>query len=392
MNTQKVWEIIKLYKLHFKTINKEEIDKWRAVKCFQDHWDIKADDFTTMLDNSLHLAKNLLDARNYYPKRMLLKNAVSNPSFVRQLFVDLYDEDSDLIKRITDFQDKIQKLNRQHFPGKNYYQDMRAVLVYLCLRFPDRYYLYKFNIFKNFVQLIDYPYQPSRGHIKNVMQFLSLCNLIKEEIVKDNELLELHKTRITKREFYDSSFNILTQDIIYAAVWHFHNLEQVGKQKPALKRLRWVDKKIFPKTGKIVLKGYFTNFIHNEKEKKRIGDLGELLVLQHEQEKLKSLSINKNPEHKSKSEGDGLGYDILSYDRQGREVFIEVKTTVYDYDAPFYITANELKKSKQSKDKFFLYRLFDFDDRSNSAKYYERQGDLTDLCSNPILYCATVDK
>jgi len=390
MNTQKVRDIIKQYKIHFKSINKEEIYKWRAVKCFKENWNINADDFAKMLDNSLHLAKNLLDAGQYYPKRMLLKNTAANPDFIRQLFVDLYNEENDLIERITTFQDKIKNHNKQHFPGKNYYQDKRAVLVYLCLRFPDRYYLYKFNMFKEFAPLVDYPYKPSRGEIENVLQFLSLCDLVKAEIVKDNELLELHKTRITDREFYDSSFNILTQDIIYAAVKHFRNFEQGNKQKPALERLIEVDKTVLPKTDKVILKGSFTNYIDNEKEKKRIGDLGELLVLQHEQEKLKSLGIKKTPEHKSKSEGDGLGYDILSYDKNGQEIFIEVKTTSYGSGTPFYITRNELVCSKQDSNKFFLYRLYDFDDANNKAKYYKRKGDLTELCNNPILYKAVI--
>src|SRR5690606_9089754 len=150
------------------------------------------------------------------------------------------------------------------------------------------------------------------------------------------------------------------------------------------RRLVKVDRPISPKKDKFVLKGSFTNYIENEKEKKRIGDLGELLVLQHEQEKLKTLGIRKTPEHKSKSEGDGLGYDILSYDETGKEIFIEVKTTTNNADTAFFITRNELTRSQQDSDNFFLYRLYEFDDTDNKAKYYNRQGDLTELCSNPI--------
>jgi hypothetical protein len=391
MNNQKVREILKGYKRHFKSIHKEEIYKWRAVKCFQDNWDIQAPNFITMLDKSFALAKNLLDSGLYYPKRMLHHNTAKEPEAIRQLFIDLYKEDDNLIDRITTFQDGIKALNKKYFPGKNDYQDKRAVLVYLCLRYPDRYYLYKYKMFKGFVQLVDYPYQPKTGDIQNILEYLSLCDIIKAEIVKDNELLELHKTRIKEQEYLDSSYNILTQDIIYAAVQHIDKFEQDGKQESALKRLIKVDRPVSPKTDKVVLKGSFTNYIENEKEKKRIGDLGELLVLQHEQEKLNSLGIKKSPEHKSKSEGDGLGYDILSYDENGKEIFIEVKTTSYSSSTPFYITRNELVRSKQESDKFFLYRLYEFDDTDNKAKYYKRKGDLTELCTNPILYKAVVN-
>jgi hypothetical protein len=245
-------------------------------------------------------------------------------------------------------------------------------------------------MFKGFVRLVDYPYQPKTGDFQNILEYLSLCDIIKAEIIKDNELLELHKTRIKEQEYLDSSYNILTQDIIYAAVQHIDKFDQGGKQEPALRRLVKVDRPVSPKSDKVVLKGSFTNYIENEKEKKRIGDLGELLVLQYEQEKLKSLGINETPEHKSKSEGDGLGYDILSYDENRKEIFIEVKTTSNNSNTPFYITRNELVRSKQDSNKYFLYRLYEFDDTDNRAKYYKRKGDLTELCTNPILFKAVV--
>jgi len=392
MNIQKLKDIIKQYKRHFKYIHQEEIYKWRAVKCFQDNWNIAADNFPEMLEASFALTKNLLDSGLYYPKRMLLKNAEANPEFARQLFMTLYDEEQDLITRITNFKNSIREHSRRTFPTlKNDYQDLRAISVYLCLRYPDRYYFFKYELLKKIVLLVDYPYQPSRGDFENILQYLTLCNILKEEILKDNELLELHKTRLTDKDFFDSSFNILTQDIIYAAARHIDKFKQGGTQESALKRLINVSQPVSPKSEKVILKGSFTNYIENEKENKRIGDLGELLVLQHEQEKLKELGIRKEPEHKSKSEGDGLGYDILSYNEQGKEIFIEVKTTVRNYDAAFFITRNELVRSKQDSDKFFLYRLYDFDDTNNKAKYYKRQGDLSELCVNPVLYRAVVD-
>src|SRR5690606_13535521 len=199
---------------------------------------------------------------------------------------------------------------------------------------------------------------------------------------KDQELLELHKTRIKEQEYLDSSFNILTQDVIYAVVQHIDKFDKGGKQEPASKRLINVDRPILPMTDKVLLKGSFTNYIDNEKENKRIGNLGELLVMQYEQEKLKSFNSKKTPEHKSKSEGDGLGYDILSYDENDNEIYIEVKTTTKNSSTPFFITRSELIKSRQDSKVFFLYRLYEFDDTDNRAKYYKRQGDLTELCTN----------
>lgn len=388
MNNLKVKEILSKYKQHFQSIHNEEIYKWRALKCFQDHWDINAEDFTSILDRSFSKAKNLLDSGKYFPKKMLHHNAALEPVKVRDLFLDLYNEDNDLIERMSRFKNGIKTINEKYFPGKNHFQDDRAILVYLCLRYPDRYYFYKFKMFETFVQLVDYPYKPKRGSIQNILMFQSLCDIIKGEVIKDNELIELHKTRIKEDEFLDTSFNVLIQDIIYAAVKHIDKFAKSGSQDSAINRLIKVAGPMGAKNEKVVLKGSFTNFIENEKENKRIGDLGELLVLQFEQEKLNSLGIKKNPEHKSKSEGDGLGYDILSYDENENEIFIEVKTTKNSSNTPFYITRNELIRSQQDSEKFFLYRLHEFDDCNNKAKYYTRQGELTELCTNPTLFKA----
>jgi 5-methylcytosine-specific restriction protein B len=63
--------IISAYKRDFDRIHKEEIYKWKAVKHFQDNWDINAADFPAMLDRALGMANNLLISRNYFPKGMI---------------------------------------------------------------------------------------------------------------------------------------------------------------------------------------------------------------------------------------------------------------------------------------------------------------------------------
>ncbi|MCX6152736.1 MAG: DUF3883 domain-containing protein [Candidatus Kapabacteria bacterium] len=391
MNIQKVRAILEKYKQHFKLIHKEEIYKWQAVKCFQDNWDINAYNFYDMLNKSFNKAYNLLDSGNYFPKKMLLKNTEINPDFVKELFIRLYDEEVDLNERINIFQEKFKELNSNNFPNTSDYQDIRAIIVYLCLRYPERYYLYKFEMFKKFSQFIDHPYKPVRGHFENILQYLTLCNIVKEEIILDKKLQELHKTRITETEFNDNSLNILTQDIIYATVKHFEKFDSGVKQVSALNRLKRKDKFVKPKINEAILKGRFVNYLENEKANKKIGDLGEILVLQHEQEKLKSLGMSKVPIHKSKYEGDGLGYDILSYDEAGNEIFIEVKTTTVNYDAPFYITRNELERSQKDNNQFYLYRLFEFDLNYCTANYYIHKGDLTELCINPVSFRVIVE-
>lgn len=62
----------------------------------------------------------------------------------------------------------------------------------------------------------------------------------------------------------------------------------------------------------------------------------------------------------SQEDGDGAGYDILSFDNNGRERFLEVKTTTGHQLTPFYLTENERSLSEERPDCFRLVRVYDF--------------------------------
>jgi hypothetical protein len=70
-------------------------------------------------------------------------------------------------------------------------------------------------------------------------------------------------------------------------------------------------------------------------------------------------------EWSSREAGDGLGYDIKSFDAVTEdEHFIEVKTTNGGKYTGFYVPANEFSFSKDRAGKYSLYRVFEFRDRA----------------------------
>lgn len=97
---------------------------------------------------------------------------------------------------------------------------------------------------------------------------------------------------------------------------------------------------------------------NQNKNAKKIGDQGELIVLKAEFEKLKKYNIEKKIQHIAKSD-DNAGYDILSFDENGNEIQIEVKSTKSKpHDLSFIITSNELKKSREFPN-YYLYLVFE---------------------------------
>jgi len=390
MNKRIVKSYIKEYKNKFDFVHNQEIYKWQAVKQFQDNWDINSPDFNLMLEKSLKLVANLLDSGQYFPKRMLLKNAAKEPEKIKTLFEFLYDEEFDLFERIEFFRSEFKQINKLNFPDKKDYQDHRAIIVYLALKYPERYFFYKFKMFKVFAEKINYTYKPKKGKIENIGQFQSLCSLIKFELSQDQKLLKLHKNRIAGDCYYDENLNILTQDFVYAVSQHLEQSENVKTDEVHEFSAEIINStEISISKTEIDFTPKTINYIQNGIENKRIGDLGELLVIEMEKQKLIDAikpKLAEKVKHVAKDKGDGLGYDILSYDLNGNEIFIEVKTTKGKANSTFFITQNELERSIREQDNYYLYRVFNFNDKLNKGELLIIKGNLSNLCEVPLTY------
>ena len=65
--------------------------------------------------------------------------------------------------------------------------------------------------------------------------------------------------------------------------------------------------------------------------------------------------------------GNAEGFDVLSYDKDGNEKYIEVKTTKGGLNNIFHISENEVEFFEQFKDKYYLYRVYNFNIKTMSA-------------------------
>ncbi len=94
-------------------------------------------------------------------------------------------------------------------------------------------------------------------------------------------------------------------------------------------------------------------------------------------------------EHVSKTTGDGAGFDVLSFEVSGEERLIEVKTTRFGAETPFFVSRNEVLVSKEQAHHYHLYRLFNF---KQAVKLFRLPGSFDSNCVlDPVQYSATVD-
>jgi hypothetical protein len=111
---------------------------------------------------------------------------------------------------------------------------------------------------------------------------------------------------------------------------------------------------------------------------RKLGMAGEQLVLGFEKERLSSIrrkDLAEKVEHIAKKLGDGVGYDIGSFDQDGTPLCIEVKTTRGDKNTPFFLTSNELAYAKQHAEQYALYRVFQCDPAVPSGQFFILRGD-----------------
>ena len=132
------------------------------------------------------------------------------------------------------------------------------------------------------------------------------------------------------------------------------------------------------------------DYFERESRNRSLGKAGELFIVQYEQWRLANLGAGRladKVEHVASTQGDGLGYDVLSFEPDGRERFIEVKTTAHDATTPFFVSSNELSFARERADHFRLYRLFHF---RTAPKFFELLGTIEQHCHlDPSTYRAT---
>jgi hypothetical protein len=132
------------------------------------------------------------------------------------------------------------------------------------------------------------------------------------------------------------------------------------------------------------------DFAERDARNRRLGRMGEEFVVELERHRLDRAGrpdLAKRVDWVSESVGDGLGFDVESFDTtDDSPLRIEVKTTGLGKYHPFLVTENEVRCSEDEPARYHLYRVFEF---SSGPWVYVVQGSLRDRCRlQPVVYRA----
>jgi len=105
------------------------------------------------------------------------------------------------------------------------------------------------------------------------------------------------------------------------------------------------------------------NYLEREANNRSLGLAGEEFVINFERTRLihaGAENLASKIEHVAKVRGDGAGFDVLSFEQSGADRLIEVKTTKYGVNTPFFVSRSELEVSETQRKQYHLYRVFEF--------------------------------
>ena len=421
MDAEDLREYLDWYKSNFASIfAKLENYKWESVKTFQTAYQQDKDDYPIILKESFRQSANLLNSRSVFSLGMMLDitfysqaHPEIQPSGL-DLFYNLFegvspnDSKETLLKKISYFRKQIRSFVRTNQPEKhNDYQDLHAVSVYLNHRYPDRFYMYRTSEYKEFNALIgnEYPYQ--WGSDSNYLGYLDMCDDLNAILCREMEIDEgfrhtvHHAVHSDKKYYPDPEYRILTQDFIYS-VTKYYKRDLIGQYAEQLMPKNLTPLVEYLSVDEISVRDRHSaahasqketakiDYVLRQKENKSLGNAGEEWVFEHEKKVLTAAGRNDlaNKVKWVAQKTDSDGYDILSYDKDGNEIFIEVKTTNSGPNAPFFISAKELEVSKNNPEKYRLYRVFNF---KSEPKLLVITGDISHLKPKPTSFVVYTD-
>lgn len=226
-NAKRFKEILEQYKSFVKSEDwkKNEKFKWIAVKEFQEHWDIDANNFAAMWEKATKETGPLLMSNHCYPLGVVQELARRDVERVKNIFSALFQNpdaprEEEYIRRVIQFRKDMEQFFKEdpNNKEKSTYQDERVISTYLWLKYPDTYGIYKWKEVKTAMEQLEYEDIVKQGkgrQTENLKKFLAFSEKLTTELRKDSELHTIMKERLTEDCYADEFLVTLTVDFIF---------------------------------------------------------------------------------------------------------------------------------------------------------------------------------
>ncbi|MBD5513420.1 MAG: EVE domain-containing protein [Lachnospiraceae bacterium] len=190
---------------------------------------------------------NLLASGYAYPRGMIMNFAKADDEATRAMFWHLYDESKDLAERVDAFQTASEELRVKYDDGtwRNHYQNTNAISTYLWLRYPDKYYIYKYELLRAAARELESEYMPKKnGAVESLtggfQMYDEICNAIKA----DPDIRDMIQTAMTASCYPDPEMKTATIDVGFYLGRFYLSEQDADKEED-----EWFPKDYSPELG-----------------------------------------------------------------------------------------------------------------------------------------------
>ena len=213
--------------------------KWEAVQHFHDYWNIDAVDFGEMFKEATAKVSSLLDTGYAFPRAMILNFATADCEATRTMFRSLFDESTELSQRIIAFQAATEEIRTKYNDGSwnNHYQSTSAISVYLWLRYPDQYYIYRYSVASDISDALNFDAPPKRdGSVESLLNSYRLYDELRAALSQNAAITQMVRSAIEAapagKYWPDTHWNIAAIDLGFY-LSRFYLAEQKAAQMQA---------------------------------------------------------------------------------------------------------------------------------------------------------------
>lgn len=197
--------------------------KWETIEFFRRNWPqtLNSENINAALSNSfLDEGANLWSGLHYLPIKLLQEFAQKNPSAVADMLNGLFNEGINLDAKLSRYLATADSLLKAQRPNEDikHYQSDRSISVLLALKQPEKHFLYKHQMYKDFCDLTGiskFPNSKKGLPFKRIQSYYEMAKYVKSILLEDAELMQLNSNRQESGISFNDE-NLLTQDFIYA--------------------------------------------------------------------------------------------------------------------------------------------------------------------------------
>ncbi len=220
INEDKMKLILDGYKPYFhdEWVKNGEIFKWQMVKQFNQSWESDATNFYERFTNATKDTDILLVSGHAFPRLMIQRFAKADDAATKAMFDALFDESHDLEERINQFRETSEAIRAKYDDGtwKSHFQNTNAISTYLWLRYPNKYYVYKYEFVREIARYLEEPEIPKKdGSVQSMLAGFHLYDEICEYLKKDKKTISMVESALNETCDKDVAYHTLTFDICF---------------------------------------------------------------------------------------------------------------------------------------------------------------------------------